>query len=152
MHRMSIGYLSGQKERIEIVRSAMGQTRPFALVEPRASFTLTSRPSPRQSNVALGAMLSASDRFRFLEKNRRWCGALLHAAIPETFAMVDSRRSMVRLRNERAVPPRAHSPQTCLGGWYSASPQGLPCRGADDLVGCWAQRCSSAARSLTVYR
>jgi hypothetical protein len=28
----------------------MGQTRPFALVEPHASFTLTSRHSPRQSS------------------------------------------------------------------------------------------------------
>jgi hypothetical protein len=30
--------------------TAQRQTRPFALVEPRASFTLTSRPSPRQSS------------------------------------------------------------------------------------------------------
>jgi hypothetical protein len=30
--------------------SERGQTERFALVEPRASFTLTSRPSPRQSS------------------------------------------------------------------------------------------------------
>jgi SRSO17 transposase len=47
----------------------------------------------------------------------------------------------------RTVPPRAHSSPTCLGSRYSASPQGLPCRGADDPAGCWTQRCSSAPRS-----
>ena len=44
-----------------------------------------------------------------------------------------------RLWDERAVPPGAHSSQTCLGGRYSASPQGVPCRCADDLAGCWAR-------------
>ena len=39
---------------------------------------------------------------------------------------------------ERALPPGAHSSQTCLGGRY-ASPQGVPCRCADDLAGCWAR-------------
>src|SRR6516225_4109651 len=41
-----------------------------------------------------------------------------------------------RLWAERAVPPGAHSSQTCLGGRYPAPPQGLPCRCADDLAGC----------------
>ena len=48
--------------------SQKGQTRSFALVEPPASFTLTSRPRRDNQVVALGPMLSASDRFRFLEK------------------------------------------------------------------------------------
>src|SRR3954449_7929226 len=43
------------------------------------------------------------------------------------------------LWDERAVPPGAHSSRTCLGGRYSASPQGVPCRCADDLAGCWAR-------------
>ena len=44
-----------------------------------------------------------------------------------------------RLWDKRAVPPGAHSSRTCLGGRYSASPQGVPCRCADDLAGCWAR-------------
>jgi len=32
----------------------------------------------------------------------------------------------VRLWAERAVPPRAHSSQTCLGSRYPAAPQGVP--------------------------
>src|SRR5882762_2547857 len=44
-----------------------------------------------------------------------------------------------RLWDERAVPPGAHSSQTCLGGRHSASPQGVPCRCTDDLAGCWAR-------------
>ena len=43
------------------------------------------------------------------------------------------------LWDERAVPPGAHSSRTCLGGRYSASPQGVPCRCADDLADCWAR-------------
>ena len=31
---------------------------------------------------------------------------------------------------ERAVPPRAHGSQPCLGRWYSPSPQSVPCRRA----------------------
>ena len=51
-----------------------------------------------------------------------------------------------RLWDERAVPPGAHSSQTCLGGWHSAAPQGVPCRCADDLAGCQAWSTSSTAR------
>ena len=51
-----------------------------------------------------------------------------------------------RLWAERAVPPGAHGSQTCLGGRHSAPPQGLPCRCADDLAGCWARPSPSAAR------
>ena len=43
------------------------------------------------------------------------------------------------LWDKRAVPPGAHSSRTCLGGRYSASPQGVPCRCADDLADCWAR-------------
>src|SRR5215831_1066207 len=53
---------------------SQGQTRPFALVEPRASFP--SRADPRHDNqvVALGPMLSVSDLLSaFWKKNRRWC-------------------------------------------------------------------------------
>ena len=50
------------------------------------------------------------------------------------------------LWDERAVPPGAHSSRTCLGGRYSAAPQGVPCRCADDLAGCWARPCPAAAR------
>ena len=35
-----------------------------------------------------------------------------------------------------AVPSGAHSSQTCLGSRYSAAPQGVSCRCADDLAGC----------------
>jgi FOG: Transposase len=41
----------------------------------------------------------------------------------------------------------AHSSQTCLGSRYSATPQGVPCRCADDLAGCQARSSPSAARS-----
>ena len=51
------------------------------------------------------------------------------------------------LWDERAVPPGAHGSRTCLGGRYSASPQGVPCRCADDLAGCWARPSPQAARS-----
>ncbi len=37
--------------------------------------------------------------------------------------------------------------QTCLGSRYSAAPQGVPCRCADDLAGCQARSSPSAARS-----
>ena len=37
---------------------------------------------------------------------------------------------------ERAVPPGAHGSQACLGGRYSAAPQGIRCRCADDLAHC----------------
>ena len=50
-----------------------------------------------------------------------------------------------RLRAERAVPPGAHGPQACLGGWHSASPQGVPCRRAADLARCRARSPASAA-------
>src|SRR4051794_4661875 len=43
------------------------------------------------------------------------------------------------LWDKRAVPPGAHSSRTCLGGRYSASPQGVPCRCADDLADCRAR-------------
>ena len=43
------------------------------------------------------------------------------------------------LWDKRAVPPGAHGSRTCLGGRYSAAPQGVPCRCADDLAGCWAR-------------
>ena len=52
-----------------------------------------------------------------------------------------------RLWAERAVPSGAHSSQTCLGSRYSAAPQGVPCRCADDLAGCQARSSPSAARS-----
>jgi len=52
-----------------------------------------------------------------------------------------------RLWAKRAVPPGAHSSQTCLGGRYSTSPQSIPCRCSDDLAGCWARSSSQAARS-----
>ena len=42
------------------------------------------------------------------------------------------------LWDKRAVPPGAHGSRTCLGGRYSASPQGVPFRCADDLAGCRA--------------
>src|ERR1700730_14141954 len=51
-----------------------------------------------------------------------------------------------RLWIERAVPPGAHSSQTCLGSRYSAAPQGVPCRCADGLAGCQARSSASAAR------
>jgi hypothetical protein len=54
------------------------------------SFTLTV--------VALGPMLSASDRFRFLEKNRRWCGAIFHARSQRRHGMVDGLGTFVRNR------------------------------------------------------
>ena len=44
-----------------------------------------------------------------------------------------------RLWDERAVPAGAHSSQADLGGRYSASPQGVPGRCADDLAGCQAR-------------
>src|SRR5260370_11673820 len=47
----------------------------------------------------------------------------------------------------RAVPPGAHSSQTCLGSRYPAAPQGVPCRCADDLAGCRTRPSPSAARS-----
>jgi SRSO17 transposase len=49
------------------------------------------------------------------------------------------RVSGCRLWAERAVPPGAHSSQTCLGSRYPAAPQSVPCRCADDLAGCWAR-------------
>ena len=52
-----------------------------------------------------------------------------------------------RLWAERAVPSGADSSQTCLGSRYSAAPQGVPCRCADDLAGCQARSSPSAARS-----
>src|SRR5262249_52820384 len=52
-----------------------------------------------------------------------------------------------RLWAERAVPSGAHSSQTCLGSRYSAAPQGVPCRCADDLASCKARSSPSAARS-----
>src|SRR5713226_4243289 len=48
---------------------------------------------------------------------------------------------------ERAVPSGADSSQTCLGSRYSAAPQGVPCRCADDLAGCQTRPSPSAARS-----
>ena len=38
-----------------------------------------------------------------------------------------------------SAPFRQAAPRTCLGGRYSASPQGVPCRCADDLADCWAR-------------
>ena len=55
------------------------------------------------------------------------------------------------LWDEYAVPPWAHSSQTCLGRRYSASPQSVPCRCADDLARCWA-RPSPYGTFLTFYR
>src|SRR5712671_4838694 len=52
-----------------------------------------------------------------------------------------------RLWAERAVPPGAHSSQTCLGSRYPAAPQGISCRCADDLAGCRTRPSPSAARS-----
>ena len=52
-----------------------------------------------------------------------------------------------RLWAERAVPSGAHSSQACLGSRYSAAPQGVPCRCADDLASCKARSSPSAARS-----
>src|SRR5262249_55903298 len=52
-----------------------------------------------------------------------------------------------RLWAERAVPPGAHSSQTCLGRRYPAAPQGIPCRCADDLAGCRTRPSALAARS-----
>src|SRR5262249_27553353 len=52
-----------------------------------------------------------------------------------------------RLWAERVVPSGAHSSQPCLGSRYSAAPQGVPCRCADDLASCKARSSPSAARS-----
>ena len=56
------------------------------------------------------------------------------------------------LWDERAVPPGAHGSQTCLGGRYSASPQGVPCRCADDLAGCWCAAVPVSGTFQTFYR
>jgi hypothetical protein len=51
--------------------AALGQIRPFDLVEPHTSCTLTSRPFPRQSSRRT---LSTSDRFRSFGRTPRWRG------------------------------------------------------------------------------
>jgi hypothetical protein len=48
-------------------------------------------PRPEQASLNLQVMLLAQIAFGFLEKNRRWCGAIFSRAVPETFAMVDGR-------------------------------------------------------------
>src|SRR5271155_2444981 len=50
-----------------------------------------------------------------------------------------------RLRAERAVPPGAYGPQSCLGGWHPSSPQGVSCRRAADLARCQARPPATAA-------
>jgi hypothetical protein len=48
------------------------------------------------------------NRFRFLEKNRRWCGAIFFRAVPETFAMVgwltDARMVAVDSADSKTLP------------------------------------------------
>ncbi len=51
-------------------------------------------------------------------------------------AALSLRASRCWLRDECAVPSRADSSQAYLGCWHPAPPQGVPCRGADDLASC----------------
>ena len=46
---------------------------------------------------------------------------------------------------ERAVPPRPHGTQSCLGGRYPSSPEGVPRRRASALARCQAGLPASAA-------
>ena len=57
-----------------------------------------------------------------------------------------------RIRHKRAVPPGAESARACLGGRHSASPEGVSCRCADDLPGCWARPSPKAACPRSFYR
>src|SRR5947208_9766926 len=50
-----------------------------------------------------------------------------------------------RLRAERAVSPRAHGSQACLGRRHPSSPQGIPCRRATHLAHCQAGPPATAA-------
>jgi hypothetical protein len=50
--------------------SGMGQARPFAVVEPHASFTSPANIHRDNQAVALGRMLSRLDRFRFFGNGR----------------------------------------------------------------------------------
>ena len=54
--------------------ASKGQTRPFALIEPRASFTLTSRHSPRQSSRRTRANAVGIRSLSVFGKNREWAG------------------------------------------------------------------------------
>jgi hypothetical protein len=58
--------------------AALAQTRPAALVEPHASFIFTCSIRHDDQVVALGPMLSVSDRFRFFESD--WAAAKPHRA------------------------------------------------------------------------
>jgi hypothetical protein len=67
----------------------LGQAQPVALVEPRASFTLTSRHSPRQSCRRTRANTVGIRSLSFLEKKSQMVRRDFSRAVPETFAMVD---------------------------------------------------------------
>jgi hypothetical protein len=54
--------------------SGVCQTRPFALVEPRASFASPSRPSPRQSSRRTRANAVGIRSLSVSGKNREWAG------------------------------------------------------------------------------
>src|SRR5215471_14862675 len=98
----------------------MGWTRQFALVQPRASFTLTGRHSPRQSSRRTRANAVGIRSLSVFWKNRKWCGAIFHAAVPEPFAMVDGRmvdgaRGWLRLTSRL----RTADPETLRDGRWS---------------------------------
>jgi len=101
--------------------SPSGQTRPFALVEPRASFTVTSRHSPDNQVVALGPMLSAPDRSRFFGKKSQMARRDFSRAVPETFAMVDGRRVDGHAARLTSRSPTA-DPETLRDGRMVGSP------------------------------
>jgi hypothetical protein len=68
----------------------MGQARPFASVEPHASFTLTSRLHHDNQVVALAPMLPTLDRFIFWKKFAFGRVAIAHHS-PRDVPTVDGR-------------------------------------------------------------
>jgi hypothetical protein len=90
-----------------------GQTRPFALVEPPASFTLTSRHSTRQSSRRTRAdAVGIRSLLAFLEKIRRWADRNSLTAVPET--LLDGRWSL-QIRLILLKPPRRRDRANAFG-------------------------------------
>ena len=71
--------------------SGSGQTRPFALVEPHASFTLTSRHSPRQSSHRTRGDAVDVRSLSVFGKKSQMVRRDFSRRVPETFAMLDGR-------------------------------------------------------------
>jgi hypothetical protein len=77
--------------------SAPGHKRPFASVEPHASFTFANRHSPEQQVAALGPLLIDVGSLSVYEKFRDGRVAIAHPSPRDGCGMVDGRNGPGRL-------------------------------------------------------